>query len=121
MWTYQQSTGGIWQNNGPVVALGYAGAPGAVNDPGTQHIRNVGPLPRGLYRMLSAVTHPRLGPVAIRLEPDRHNEMFDREDFWIHGDNRRNNRSGSKGCPVMLRPVRLSLDASVDRWLVVVA
>lgn len=121
MWTYQQSTGAIWQNNAAPLGHGYAGAPGAVNDASKQHLRNVGPLPRGLYRMLPAVTHPRLGAVAIELQPDLHNEMFKRSDFWIHGDNRLNNRTGSLGCPVMVRAVRAALDKSQDRWLVVVA
>lgn len=122
MWTYQQSTGAIWRNNDAPLAHGYAGADKGINDPAQHHVRNVGPLPRGLYRMMHpAVKHPRLGQVAIQLEPDPYNEMFGRSGLWIHGDNARNNRSASQGCPIFARTVRDALNASHDRWLVVVA
>jgi len=120
MWWYSQSTGKIWRNNEPTLAEGYAGAGEGINNAMMQHVRNVGPLPRGLYRMAPAVTHPRLGPVAIALVHDGGNDMGDREDFWIHGDNRRMNRTGSRGCPIFDRSTREILQRSPDRWLVVV-
>lgn len=121
MWWYSQTTGALWRNNDATLAHGYAGAGEGINNAMMQHVRNVGPLPRGLYQMAQAVTHRRLGPLAIRLLPDPHNDMMDRSDFWIHGDNRHRNRTGSEGCPVLDRPARMVLAGSPDRWLVVVA
>lgn len=118
-WFYEQRTGRIWRNNEPVLATGYAGAPGAVNDPAKQRIKNTGPLPRGVYTILPAITHPRLGPIAMKLEPFAGNEMFDRDDFWIHGDNSAMNRTGSMGCPVLGRQARATINRSTDKTLVV--
>ena len=120
-WFYEQRSGKIWRNNDVMaLAVAYSGAPGAVNDPSKQHLKAVGPIPRGVYKILPAVNHPRLGPVALQLEPDEWNEMFNRDDFWMHGDNKLRNRSASKGCIIADRAPRETVNNSTDKTLVVV-
>lgn len=84
---------------------GYSGAPGGVNNPTMEHLRNVGPIPRGRYLVGAPHRHPRLGPVAMTLWPHGHGAQG-RSDFMIHGDNSRRDRSASRGCIVLDRDVR---------------
>ena len=100
-WFYSQRSGRIWRNNDEPISAGYSGAPGAINDPTQQDKRNVGPIPRGVYRILQAETHQRLGPLTMRLIADPGNEMFGRDLFAIHGDNARRNQSASEGCIIL--------------------
>lgn len=119
-WFYEQRSGRIWRNNEPVLATGYSGAPGAINDPTQQHKIGIGPIPRGVYRILNAISHEKLGPVCMRLVPDAGNEMFGRDPFLIHGDNPRRNQSASEGCIILDRPSREAINKSTDKTLVVV-
>jgi len=67
---------------------------------------NAGPIPVGIYRCLAARDHPRLGPVAIPLEPHFTNIMFGRSGFYIHGDNASADYSASEGCIIAGRGTR---------------
>jgi hypothetical protein len=120
MWTYSQSTGLLEDAAGNPVAAGgaYAGNGPGRNNPAWQHVRNIGPLPRGLYKIAPAVTHAKLGPVCLPLTPDAGNVMHGRSAFYIHGDNATND--ASEGCIILARPIRELLSKSKDRWLVVV-
>lgn len=103
MFTYEQATGRLMFRCGrssSLVASGYAGAPGYVNDPDADTIRNRGPLPKGLYQ-LQIREHPRFAPPAIYLAPEPGNRMFGRAGFYIHGDNAAGNRSASSGCIIL--------------------
>nr|QJB20751.1 MAG: hypothetical protein [Microvirus sp.] len=90
------------------LATGYAGAGIGVNVPRCQHIRSVGPLPRGHYKM-AVVDHPRFAAPAIRLTQET-GETFGRSGFWVHGDNRHLNRTASTGCIVINLLARRQLD-----------
>ena len=91
---------------GGVAADGYSGHGVGVNCPEMQDESMVGPLPRGKYTVMPAVTHPKLGPVAMALVPDFENVMYGRSAFFIHGDNNRGDRSASEGCIILPRAVR---------------
>lgn len=105
-----------------LVATGYAGAPGFVNDPDADHLRNKGPLPRGLY-LIQLRPHQRFAPPALYLAPWPETEMHGRSGFWIHGDNARLNRSASSGCIILDRNARARIRAliHVDDTLEVVS
>lgn len=103
MFTYDQTTGWFVFRRGPragIKLVGYAGAPGHVNDPASQHLRSKGPLPVGRYDVIQ-VKHPRFASPAFRLDPHPETETFGRSGFYIHGDNRAGNRSASSGCIVI--------------------
>jgi len=72
MWVYEQKTGRMLRH-GVLVAVGYSGAPGFINDPESEGIAAHGPIPRGLYRMTAVVHESKtVGPLAIALAPVGH-------------------------------------------------
>ncbi len=121
-WTFQQSTGQMTDPNGDVVATGYSGHNGGINDPSQQATPNVGPLPQGNYTIGPAHTPPdHLGVFALPLYPDAANQMFGRFGFFIHGDNVHMNRTASDGCIIMPMGVRQQIVSSGDTALTVIA
>jgi hypothetical protein len=105
---YEQDTGRLLRVYGggvEFIATGYAGAPGFVNDPSSDHLRSRGPLPQGRYG-LREVIHPRFAAPAIRLDPYLSNKMYGRSGFYIPGDNVHLNRTASTGCIVVNRSAR---------------
>jgi hypothetical protein len=120
VWVYQQSTGRLTRG-GALVGTGYAGYGEGQNNPAMQHVRDTGPLPQGLWRILPP-QHPvrTLGPLAMPLEPIA-GEMFGRDDFLIHGDSTARNRTASTGCIVLPMDVRRLIFDSGDDVLRVIA
>lgn len=103
--TYEQNTGrftihGASQHS----VVGYAGRGEGRNNPLMQDVRNVGPLPRGAYRVSMPFTHVSKGPVVFRLTPSPINAMHGRSGFLIHGDNARGD--ASEGCIILPRYYR---------------
>lgn len=122
---YEQSTGLIGTRKSPdapitPLARGYSGRPPHDNQPASEGLRAMGPIPRGRYRVGRPFDHSRLGPVSLWLEPSPDNEMHGRSGFLIHGDNSRKNRTGSSGCIILDRHARITIAASGIRELVVV-
>lgn len=120
MWTYQQSTGNIWDNNGEHVARGYSGAGASKNDPEAQDQQGVGPLPRGLWSIGQPYDSERVGPLALPLTPTADTETFGRSAFLIHGDSIAAPGTASRGCIILPRDVRQRIAASADRLLFVI-
>ena len=126
LWVYEVSTGRLFRPDGSLAGTGYAGGnlgqdPSAVNNPADESIRDVGPLPEGLYSFGSARNSPTLGPLAIPLDPDASNAMFGRSGFFVHGDVSGKYQSASEGCIVMPNSVRQEMEASPVRRLQVAA
>lgn len=120
MWKYKQSTGELFNAGGDIVTVGYSGAGDGKNNPALQHVHDVGPIPRGLYRVGGIVPNLEHGPLALELEPDRFNAMSGRSGFLLHGDSVAHPGAASHGCVILPRAVREAIDASADRALVVV-
>lgn len=119
MWTYEQRTGRILQD-GEYVATGYAGKGDGINNPDMQDVHNVGPIPRGGYRVCAPVNTNTHGPYVLRLEPDPANEMFGRSGFLIHGDSVKHPGTASEGCIIQARATRELVWESGDHQLEVV-
>lgn len=119
MWTYQQANG-ILSHDGIYEGMGWAGRGAGRNNPAMQNVPNVGPLPKGLYKIGPAYHHPKLGPVTMNLTPAPTNEMFGRADFRIHGASEDDPENSSEGCIIQIRMVRELIDASPDKDLEVV-
>lgn len=116
MYVYEQATGRfLWRCGASVrlIATGYAGAPGFVNDPYADHIRSRGPIPKGLYRIVPR-EHPRFAPPALFLAPEPGNAMHGRSGFYIHGDNARGDQSASSGCIILPKGVRERISYLID-------
>ncbi len=93
------------------------------NNPLTQNVRGLGPLPQGQYTISPAHTVPHLGPIVMALTPAPANQMYNRSGFFIHGDNAAMNFTASDGCIVAPRDVRLRIAdlAEADNQLTVTA
>lgn len=86
---------------------GYAGREQGKNNPDMQNVKGIGPLPVGWYIALQEPADDAVvGKYAIRLSPDRGNEMFGRNSFFMHGDSAEHPGLASHGCIVMPREVR---------------
>lgn len=114
MWRYEQKTGRLL-HDGVFVWQGYSGHEEGLNNPDMQAVKDVGPLPQGLYTIGMPYAHPHLGPICMNLNPDKNNEMFGRGDFRIHADNAAKNNSASEGCIVMPMAIRVKIGEAVAK------
>ena len=127
MWTYDQSTGELRDAKGKLVSRGYSGHGRGKNNPSLQGVKGVGPIPRGRWRLQSIYDSKNVGPRTITLwsldDPilDDVHEPSGRAAFRIHGDSIRAPGTGSRGCIILPRPIRIAMWASKDRELEVVA
>jgi Protein of unknown function (DUF2778) len=119
-WTYSQSTGQLTRNGAAVDQAGYSGAPAGRNNPNMQQVPDVGPIPRGRYRIGAPRSSADHGPHVLDLAPEGHNALG-RTDFLVHGE-RRTGPPGnaSRGCIILPLTVRRQISASGDRELIVV-
>ena len=114
---------GAWENAvGKILGVGYSGYPPHTNRVESESLHNLGPLPRGLYKMTELIAKSSHGPDAIRLEPLPETEMFGRDGFLIHGE-RLMPPAGeaSNGCLILGHDIRLEIWNSGDHLLEVVA
>src|SRR5881296_1271037 len=103
MWTYEQATGRLLDDNNEVVGIGYSGFANGKNQPEFEHVAEVGPLPQGHYTIglpHDSATH---GPYVLPLIPDPSTELFGRSAFLIHGDSKTHPGTASHGCIIMAR------------------
>jgi hypothetical protein len=100
MLTYSQSKGHLWRD-GALIGLGYSGRGDGILNPDMQGVKDVGPLPRGLYTLWRSNDN-KLGPVVYSLSPDDANDMQGRSAFFIHWDNQQQNFTASEGCIVLV-------------------
>jgi hypothetical protein len=118
MWTYRQSTGEL-SRDGAAAGVGYSGHGPGLNNPALERDPGVGPIPAGAWRIGVAFDHPRLGPCVMALTPVGW-DAYGRSGFFTHGDNAALDESGSHGCIVLAKPLRLLIAGSGDRDLTVI-
>lgn len=119
-WVYVQSTGELFRPDRSLCGVGYAGTGDGRNNPAMEKVKNVGPIPYGLYRIENPILrHPMLGPIAIPLTPAYESQMFGRSHFYVHGDNPAHN--ASLGCIIMDRNCRIAVAAAAGGWLRVIS
>jgi hypothetical protein len=111
--TYAQSSGDFAKFGGDRLVTGYAGNGQWINDPASQNVHGHGPLPQGMYTILRAITHPRVGAIAMELHPFSSNNMFLRSGFFIHGPHADDKRDSSDGCIILPHEIRVALAAMV--------
>lgn len=110
MHTYEIRTGNWYNPAGQFVSKGYSGGncganPEGINNPDMTGIKDIGPLPVGLYRRGVMVPNGHLGLEAIQLIPDPSNNMLGRGGFYLHGDTTPGGRA-SEGCIIQPRATR---------------
>lgn len=124
-WTYHQRTGEL-RHNGVLVARGYSGAGHGKNNPAMEHVRAIGPIPRGRWKIRAPYNSRRVGPYVLPVwaVDDVHDDVHQRtrrSAFRIHGDSIAAPGTASKGCIIVSRAVRERIWRSGDRELEVVA
>ncbi|MDO6545557.1 tlde1 domain-containing protein [Photobacterium sanguinicancri] len=117
-WQYAQATGELYFN-GEFVATGYSGKAEYKNKPKMQHMKNLGPIPRGEYKIHEPRRSPRTGPYVLPLSPVGHG-AWNRTDFQIHGDSIKNPGTASSGCIILPRNIREKIWGSGERKLIVI-
>lgn len=121
MWQYAIGSHVLTQNSVLITNVVYSGYPPYLDDVSAIHIVGKGPLPPGDYTLLAAFDSDLLGPLAIPLNPEPTNLMYNRGGFFAHGDSLLRPGMGSHGCLVMPHEIRVKMSASLDRLLRVVA
>lgn len=119
MFLFKQSTGEFFSNNS-LLTKGYSGHGPGKNNHALQMIKSVGPCPVGIFDIGEAYDDPKHGPIAFRLTPDPHNEMFNRDGLLIHPDSIEHPGEASEGCICLDKVTRLMIKASTDKKLVVI-
>lgn len=92
-------------------STGYSGRGIGKNNANKQHLKNIGPVPAGLYRVGLPYRSLQHGPLVMRLDAMAGTTMFSRSGFLIHGDSIRNPGNASRGCIILSRTAR---EAIVD-------
>jgi len=118
-WTYQQSTGNLYNPSGSKVAAGYSGYGNGKNNPAKDHLKNIGPCPRGLWVMGLPYNSQRIGPYSIPLYQHNHDSKG-RDYFRIHGDSSTNPGNASLGCIILPRRIRQKIHLSNCKLLMVI-
>lgn len=121
MWVYEQSTGKLYSQSGNCVGTGYSGLGNGKNNPASQAVKGMGPIPVGFYNVEEPVDTNTHGPYVLRLDPFASNTMFERDGFLMHGDSLEHPGAASLGCIIQARPVRALVWTSGDHQLEVVA
>lgn len=116
MWTYRQSDGELL-HDGEFIGTGYSGFGDGKNNPALEAVEDVGPIPRGHYRIAPARFSEHLGPIVMNLDPT--GDALGRSAFRIHGDNVIHN--ASHGCIILGPALRRAVSDSKDRELTVIA
>jgi hypothetical protein len=117
---YNQKTGILTTDNLTIIGRGYSGKGIGKNNPEMESVKNVGPIPKGIYRIGKPFDDSHMGHFVLPLIPDPNNTMYGRSQFYCHGDNINDPGNGSEGCPIMPRKTREYINNSNDKTLYVV-
>lgn len=117
---YEQRSGklSLHRVNGCIVANCYAGKGPGRNNPAMQYVKNVGPIPQGVYRLGRPYQSASKGPLCIPLQGCAATVLQGRSGFLIHGDNRAND--ASEGCIIAPRHMREAIADDGAQFLVVI-
>lgn len=115
---YAQKTGKLTLD-GKEVGKGYSGHGDGKNNPDQEKVKDVGPIPAGLYKIGEPFKHEKAGAMTMRLTPDGH-KAHDRTGLLIHGDNGKGDESASTGCVVLKPEYRKTIaDSGITKLRVV--
>jgi hypothetical protein len=111
-WTFEITTGKLFDDKMIYQSSGYSGGncgknPEGKNNPADESLKDIGPIPEGLYRKGKLVPHSHLGVDAIELIPDPSNDMKGRSDLYMHGDTTPPGNA-SEGCVIQPHPQRIA-------------
>ncbi|SIO72549.1 Protein of unknown function [Burkholderia sp. GAS332] len=117
-WIYSQSSGEL-RRNGVIVATGYSGGGEGKNNSRVEQKRDVGPIPRGVYRIGLPRSSSRHGPHYMALTPEPGTQTYGRSGFLIHADSIERPGEASEGCIILPLKIRQLISTSRETTLVV--
>jgi Protein of unknown function (DUF2778) len=120
MWCFSQSSG-IMRRDDEVIGTAYSGFGPGRNNPAMEQVKDMGPIPQGLYEIGEPFDTETHGPFVMRLLPIGPTYTFGRSGFLIHGDSLEFPGKASHGCIVAARRVREAVAQSGDNQLTVIA
>jgi hypothetical protein len=116
-YVYAQKTGKLTLD-GKEVATGYSGHGDGKNNPDKEKEKNVGPIPRGLYKIGKPREYKGMAN-CFDLTPDGH-DALGRTGFLIHGDSKSAPGTASRGCIILAPEVRKKIaESGITRLKVV--
>lgn len=125
--TYEQITGFMYDDNGQLLGKGYSGHPPHRNDPSSEGVPNIGPIPCGTYNITAMEPNTtEHGPYVLVLSPDGPTRQrilsYNRtpDEFRVHGDEIKVPGMASQGCIVMPPSVREVLWTGPDHIIDVI-
>lgn len=101
MYTFDQQSGLFTPSDKSFSAVAYSGFGIHRNNPDSEGLTDLGPIPRGLWVIGFPLTHIILGPFVLPLYPRSPFSTYSRRDFFIHGDSSMSPGNSSKGCIVL--------------------
>jgi hypothetical protein len=115
---YSQKEGIVKQDSQVLDSSSYSGHGVGVNNPASQELVGIGPIPCGIYDIMDSHTSPKSGPLTMNLVPRSGTEVFGRSGFEWHGDERENvgKELASHGCIISCIKTR-RIVANLDRSL----
>jgi len=116
-YVYAQAAGRLTLD-GREVATGYAGKGAGKNNPDKERVKNVGPIPRGVYRIGKPIRWKGMANV-FTLTPEGH-DAHGRSGFLIHGDSTKHPGQASEGCIILSPAIRQKIADSGIRKLRVI-
>lgn len=117
---YEQKTGNLLNSSHGYLVRGYSGYSEGLNNPDLEMVVKYGPIPKGTYSLLTAIHDRHMGQACIPLLPFPSNKMFNRTEFYIHGDNKEMNFTASRGCIILALKDRLNIIFGSDRFIQVI-
>ncbi|WNP35921.1 DUF2778 domain-containing protein [Enterobacter kobei] len=118
-WTYKQSTGELFKDS-KLIEAGYSGSLTNKNNPDREHVRGMGPIPRGTWKI--GRTGTSKGPLTITLIHVSGNTYNrDMRTFRIHGEKVHGIPGfASEGCIIMYSSTRLLVSKDHGAYLEVI-
>jgi peptidoglycan hydrolase-like protein with peptidoglycan-binding domain len=101
-WVFAVTQGRVYDPNGTLFnSESYAGDPSHFNKIEFENLQSRGPLPRGLYKMVSFHSVYQGKANTIKLLPVNVPNLYGRSGFLIHGSNNPAGHTGSEGCIIV--------------------
>lgn len=104
-WMFSQTSGEI-SREGVHLEFGYSGHGQGKNNPASEAVHNVGPIPKGRYKFGALALNKKHGPIARYLHACVGTETYGRDGFMLHADSIEHPGEASEGCICASRPTR---------------
>eukprot|EP01017_Pseudomicrothorax_dubius_P026942 TRINITY_DN304_c0_g1_i6.p1 TRINITY_DN304_c0_g1~~TRINITY_DN304_c0_g1_i6.p1 ORF type:complete len:146 (+),score=42.75 TRINITY_DN304_c0_g1_i6:3-440(+) len=110
VFSYRGGKGSFYNARNKKTYSAYSGDQAHYNKEQFQNLRAKGPIPVGKWKVVqSFARHPNLGTLAHWIEPVAVPNRYGRSEFFVHGDNSRNNHTASAGCIIVDNDARAAI------------